>query len=343
MRVPERYLRIRFALGDTGAEPGWFRCDTQQARNPSDLPACSLPNATLLMPGASRSERPRTDGRCIYCGGPEYTPGTGEPLHEEHVVAEGMGARLVLPGASCRQCEEVINIFESGVLHNTFWAARRALKIRGKRRKRKEEKLYPVTVSINGADVVLKTPLEVHPTVLFIATMDPPRLLVDEDDQGSGVSGVWHALLVPIETISSFGFGTFNSPFIDTVHFCQFLAKTAHAFAVAELGLDGFNPLLTNSIRSRFDQPLDWPDRYDYVGGDPRDFAPCDALHQLGWGFVSRDGRDFLVVLLRLFAYLGAPVFQVVVGDFTPEQKARARALAKARVRTSDRSHDPLS
>jgi hypothetical protein len=95
----------------------------------------------------------------------------------------------------------------------------------------------------------------------------------------------------------------------------------AHCVAVFTLGVDGFIPLLCDKIRSDFGESSAWPDRYLYVGNHPHDVDPHDARHALGWDIISSAGRALLVVWVRLFASLGAPVFQVVVGELTPAQQ----------------------
>jgi hypothetical protein len=98
------------------------------------------------------------------------------------------------------------------------------------------------------------------------------------------------------------------------------------------LGLNGFSPLLPAFILREFPRGENWPNCYHVVGGDPKDYAPDTALHVLGWGITVVDQTIYLVVAIRLFANLGAPVFYVVVGEFNAEQRARAVALEAARV-----------
>jgi hypothetical protein len=68
----------------------------------------------------------------------------------------------------------------------------------------------------------------------------------------------------------------FASPAIDTAAFCHLLAKIAHGFAVLELGIEGFTPLLSEIILKDYggDNSLSL---YDLLGGDPRQFAPSKA------------------------------------------------------------------
>jgi hypothetical protein len=123
-------------------------------------------------------------------------------------------------------------------------------------------------------------------------------------------------------------FPEFASPAVDTAAFCQFIAKIAHGFAVLTFGIDGFTPLLPQIILKdyRGDDSLSW---YHLVGGDPRQFSPAEAQqHALGWEISQKDGDEYLKISLRLLANTGAPVYFAVAGTLTPEQSAKAHALA---------------
>jgi hypothetical protein len=108
------------------------------------------------------------------------------------------------------------------------------------------------------------------------------------------------------------------SPALDTVKFCQFIAKIGHAFAIASLGTDMFEPLLPSFIRRRFSRTEQYPDCYHLIGGHSKRYAPGTALHELGLAFTQRSGRWFLSVQIRLFANLGTPVYLAVVGHLNP-------------------------
>ena len=47
-------------------------------------------------------------GRCIYCGATEPPADIGR-FTDEHIIPLAMGGNLILPQASCKQCEKIIN------------------------------------------------------------------------------------------------------------------------------------------------------------------------------------------------------------------------------------------
>lgn len=88
--------------------------------------------------------------------------------------------------------------------------------------------------------------------------------------------------------------------------FCRLLAKTAHAFAVAEFG-DIFQPSLINYIRGA---PLD---RLQWIGCAEAP-AVSSALHDINARHVSIGDVDYLSVDVRLFGCIDTPVHRVIVG-----------------------------
>ncbi len=83
------------------------------------------------------------------------------------------------------------------------------------------------------------------------------------------------------------------------------IAKIGHGFAVAELGLDGFQPLATNMIR---DIPDELPN--SLIGMSEEQPPSTSALHELA----IRMTDEYVTVLIQLFAPLSTPTFQAVVG-----------------------------
>jgi hypothetical protein len=94
------------------------------------------------------------------------------------------------------------------------------------------------------------------------------------------------------------------------------LAKIAHSFAVAQLGLGGFTPLLIDLIHARVVENAP-----ELVGSDPSTPPPAvGVMHQLS--IVPHD--RFVVVRIRLFASSSIngnhamPVYLVVTGEKEP-------------------------
>ncbi|PQZ52124.1 hypothetical protein CQ052_03900 [Ochrobactrum sp. MYb15] len=62
----------------------------------------------------------RPVNRCIYCGG------SNGKLTDEHIVPFSLGGTIVLPKASCEDCQNRINVFETSISTQTYISFRSA-------------------------------------------------------------------------------------------------------------------------------------------------------------------------------------------------------------------------
>jgi hypothetical protein len=91
---------------------------------------------------------------------------------------------------------------------------------------------------------------------------------------------------------------------------CRVLAKVAHAYTVAECGINSFKPYLLDIILER---PV--VSAFHWVGGDENIPAREPHLHTTSLSSFPLRGKRVLGVRLRLFAYLGGPVYWIIVGE----------------------------
>jgi hypothetical protein len=239
----------------------------------------------------------------------------------------------VLLEASCKKCAERTHAFEEAVLFHALRASRRKLKLRAKKRKRDEPTFALTVVKSDGTEIVEWRTLDVHPTVLFLLKFDAPGLFAGRPESQPPSVAHWALLLGGILKSDVH----FCSPVMDIAALAQLIAKIAHGFAVSQFGLDGFVPMLIKLIRHDFNSDQPHPDPFRLVGGDLRNFgAHSDRLHTLGWGFFETQSKAYLLVAVRLFSYLGGPIYYAIAGYFTEEQLAKARAISKAHAQASN-------
>jgi len=111
---------------------------------------------------------------------------------------------------------------------------------------------------------------------------------------------------------------------IDLLAFSQLIAKIAHGYAATQFKITSFsmakNPIidsfeskLTPLIKAKFDKDDDDLSCFDYVGSIYGLFEPSTFLHGLGSDRVVLNGKQFLVVYIRLFGNLGSPIYVCVV------------------------------
>jgi hypothetical protein len=318
------YDRKRESYSKTSKEPiPWYLQDTYYR----------APNAVELDNHAPAQRYPSVC-KCIYCGATEYQPGASRRLGDEHVICEGLGGNIILPEASCFRCERATGRIEQSLLKTLLWAPRRNLNIRGKKRKRNNDG-FPVTSIVNGREVTFNLPIDKHPTFLVSPVLNPPGMAVGRSHLEPGLAAILLRELNVYDTLTDLGMDTLVLPILDTLHFCQMLAKIAHAFSVAELGLDGFIPLVGSFATVEFKEEEDLLGAYNFVGGDGTHYLEGTSLHTLGWGFLESNGVIVIGVHIRLFSSLGGPVYHVLTGELLPWQleRANARALTRAHMR----------
>ncbi|MBL6455031.1 hypothetical protein JMJ55_06825 [Belnapia sp. T6] len=251
-------------------------------------------------------------GVCIYC----RSDGGAEGLSREHLFPYGLGGNYVLPEASCAACADVTKRFEQVCLRQMFGAVRAQLGY-PTRRKQERPNEFPMVRVKSEAEERISVVISEHPTVLILFVFEPPGLL-------RGQSGIkvfaYNAVWVSDITGSAFekakGVGS-ELPLVSHHHdmfaFARMIAKIAHGLAVARFGINSFEPVLTKLILGEENYAPDViggvaengfhaiPDRVDF------EFTCYFSLFNLG-------DTIYLVADIRLFAYLGAPVYRVVVG-----------------------------
>jgi hypothetical protein len=251
-------------------------------------------------------------GRCIYCGATSYSADSTRPLAEEHIIPFALSGELVLPEASCRACEVAINTFEQPLLkYGALLGACLQLDLKTRNRADRPRTL-PIFDVNNEPGKRVSLPLEEHPTDLILPALNPPNILTGAGALQSNERELW-AMFFQQEKVyqRQQQKAPFATAALDTFALFRLLAKIGHSVAVAERGLDGFNPLLVNFILGN-----EIEKRFYYVGG-PRRFKPAysrEGLHDLTLLALPVAEAVFLIARVRLFAQFGAPIYYVVVG-----------------------------
>jgi hypothetical protein len=271
-------------------------------------------------------------GECIYCGAKVYSeqPGIRRlPLGAEHIVAEGLGGKLLLPDASCLLCEQITGpMVEGDVLGHTLKAFRAFHKLRSPGG-RPFPKTLPLTVPQNGKDTTVEVPIEDYPIMLNMLNYVAPAILSGET--GKGLPSVNAFQFVTIrynqsELFQKHGITSFSTARWDNVMLCRMIAKIGHSFAVAILGQAKFKPLLLPLIRE------DDRNGIDYIGGGVPEEPAIDALHRLSIGYLRGAGKDFVAVQVRLLAKYGAPTYVAIVGESLESPIAKFRRVFSNRI-----------
>jgi hypothetical protein len=255
--------------------------------------------------------------RCIYCR-------RTERLTNEHVVAINLGGDRVLFKACCEECRRKIHPVETHCL-----GSMRDIRYRRQIGTRDMEnrpdtlavwvmtnwdgKEQPSPPGLNPQQKweLHKLPQSQHPTSFglpyfkepgMIRGIDPPRC----QDREAFV-GVWFHQ-EPFET---------NKPSamyvewkLDHVLLARMIAKIAHCAAVWEHGIDNIQPFLPPFILGD-----DLSNPFYFVGGVPTKIPATTGDHfNIRTLLMGKRPPFTIVVDVRLFADLGAPVYRAVVG-----------------------------
>jgi hypothetical protein len=247
-------------------------------------------------------------GKCIFCfrSPPEVR------LTDEHVIPFaicGVGEILIEDG-SCEECNRFANEkYEAIAIANDLNVARILLELKRRRRGKKSKPLMlppvalgDITVENKNFDIQLEK--EEYPNVLLLVTFEPAGLLVGVD-RGSDLSKIRIVFVNLGQKDRTVQGVTCSHPHVQGP-FALLIAKIAYCYAVAEVGLDGFNG---DEIRDLL--RLKREDIYNFVG------CMADNMHLSSRHLHSlyfRKRGEYLTVIVHIFASYKIPPYEVVVG-----------------------------
>src|SRR5262245_24432490 len=241
-------------------------------------------------------------GRCIYCRR------KGVALQREHIIPFGLAANsLVLMKSSCTRCGHKTRDFETRCLRHMWWPFRTKLGRRAIAQAVDEHG----RVDFKPEDVVDMSTAD-FPLFYYAFEFQVPAIV---DNRSSHLDGHRGFLLWDEEACKQYlprDRGIRLGPG-DWVAFSKLLAKIAHAYAVAELGIGSFTPALTWAIRDKMDIRLPY-----WVGGVSEPAPATTALHEIELRRRVIAGRHYASAVMRLFASLGTPRYEVIVGELEP-------------------------
>jgi hypothetical protein len=267
---------------------------------------------------------------CIYCGARD------KELTDEHIIAYAIAGTAVLPTASCHDCAKETGRMEQRCCRMMLDSRRYPLKMPSRKGKKRRDKLDITLMTL--ADEVQKLTLatEDHPAGLILPVFEPPRALfgLPEFVPEKLHFKFWRfgppdeKVQAIFERLGAKGFAVD----IDSLALSRLVAKISHAFAVAEIGLNGFTPILPPLILG---QNTNWS---HFVGGTEISIPPRTPIemHSILLEINEPDDARRLVANVRLFSRYGGATYQAIVGSVSREQHERLMADLAARAPKSD-------
>jgi len=271
----------------------------------------------------SPARRLPSPGKCIYCGA------VGVTLTEEHVIPFAIGKNAtILEAACCEPCQKIIQPYEQRVLRHQLGVFRAMVEAPSRKKKDRPKviKLPLVEIGASGAAGrylgTREIPIADGPLILNLWQSPPPSILGEEIDPARADGAPWRFIEAskadPILKMAAEEEGVEAAgivlPTVNRLDYLRSLAKTAHAYAAAELGIDSFEPFLTDIILNRSDELS------RFVGDMP---GVASMEGPTGHSFKITLGQTppelgaaggLIVVFMQLWADLGSPPHLVVVG-----------------------------
>lgn len=275
-------------------------------------------------------------GKCIYCGA------TGVKLTDEHVIPYALGKdATILDKACCETCQKIIQRYEQEVLKKQLGVFRAMVEAPTRRPRDRPKTVVLPLVEVDKAgrkvrDLGQRTiSIEDAPLILNLWQSPPPQILNERCDPANAEGRSWHfierkvadPLLQKVALEEGVSFVDIKLEPVNRLHYLRSLAKTAHAFVAAELGVDAFEHFLTDVILCRSDEVG------KYVG-DVSGVASLEGATEhtfkITIGEVIPDGdriaKGMIAVFMQLWGDLGSPPHIIVVGKTLVDMEDRFSA-----------------
>ena len=220
---------------------------------------------------------------------------------------------MILPKASCRECADITKKVENYCLRSVLGPFRVAMGIRTRRKKERPTALPLDIMHHDGTTHTQKVAVKDYPAALSLFQFGEPDILAGRppSDMFHGSTGwVRHQIQQSRNVATKPNVKAVKIGEIHPGKFARMLAKIAHGYAYTQNFTADFTPLLPDLILGKFEYP-------SYFVGGSKDIRPPESLmHQLQTTTASNvRGKDYLVVLVRLFPVMATPDFLVVVGE----------------------------
>jgi hypothetical protein len=258
-------------------------------------------------------------GRCIYCDahGPKIK------LTAEHIIAFSLGGTYVLPKASCLKCADATKRLEGYAGRHIFQDVRIEHGFPTRNPKERPTHL-PLRKSIfpTPKDAPIRLlPTTAYSGALILTVHEPAGIILGKEP---GARTEVRPFILPITdatrvaNLEKQGIPVYHYREIKPDLILRLIAKIALGYAVASVGLDGFEPAaIRETILQRAVSPF-----YLVGGSTPAmihlpNNAERPTPHKVmifGYGI----GRTvYVAAQIQLFAYLNAPIYTVIVGKMT--------------------------
>jgi hypothetical protein len=238
-------------------------------------------------------------GHCIYCHDKL------SQFSNEHIIGKAINGNITLPKSSCPSCSRITGKIEGFCFDGHMRGFRRAEGFRTTekppykehRTERGTERRYTVESNRSSAFAYLNLP-----------KLAPPKKLIPHEHK-LGSSKPW--IMVTGQGLPSDGDWNNFGPYSAT-NYARMLAKIAHSYCTAEMLKHHFRPLLNELILNESLEIFNFVGTKD--GWDAPETPKEPLLHRLSLECWETSLARYIIVNIRLFAYMGAPEYHVIAG-----------------------------
>jgi len=273
---------------------------------------CFIPNATL--PPANV---------CIYCG----RSGKDQKLTTEHVIPKSLKGYIKLPLSSCKECADITKRFEGVCARRMLGEFRIHTGMGWGRKSDQPNSLGGVFVkSKKGRYDHTELSIDSHPFIFVMPIFCHPRgPHADKNEISTRSMKFW---IRDVQGNTASRLEKIGKPMqlrnlIPITAFVRMLAKIAHAYAAGCIGVNNFSPFVIDVINGR--DYSNWP---RWIGGCEYSVPFLDFVEnkpvpfhkiwiEIATNKYTKEYPDLLIVKIQLFSFLGAPVYQFIVGSVT--------------------------
>lgn len=263
-------------------------------------------------------------GHCIYCDSPTTD------LGDEHIIPFALNGGMVLPKASCHQCEKIIQPYEMTVARRIFGHFRIKHNVQTRNKKQRPDNIRIGTLLPNGKRGTAYVPVLDHPVMLFVYKFQLATYLQCYPPEVEKNTWLPIALSNKEELdafIEKYHWDRMNKLVAVPVEFARQLAKIAYSYVVAEIGIGNFTPM-----QMTLDTIMCRTTNVCHVVGGNEELPPPDprGMHLLGITvYMKEPMRPLIIAGLRLFPAFEMPEYHVVVGHFYMSNEQHKKTFAK--------------
>jgi len=240
-------------------------------------------------------------GHCIYCNETEGK------LSKEHIIPLGLNGNLILPKASCENCRKITEKFERSCLRQMFGPTRLRLELKTRHKKERPTELPTLFIDKDGNKKTINIPVKEFPLMCLGARLPPPGITINDPPSTDHGGEIVCRFAEGIDYKSFTKKKKVHLGRIDFSALRRMLAKIAHGYAIANETAE-FEPFLPDLILGKANT-----ETY-LVGGSHLESKQEPYLHNIQIGYCKINKTLHLYVIIQLFACLGMPAYNIIVG-----------------------------